>query len=215
MKKIFLILGIFVMLFTIGLSVSAKTNQLHTITLDKNNGVYNIILDTDDISNVVRKVVSDNEIILELSGITSSDTINALYRGTDAIDNLVIENAGFNRLKIYVSAPNIKSSSVIMKPALGHASIVGEPFPWNKVLWSLFVLVISAVGIANVVNRTREENNLFIKHDIKEREIQMYKKYKRSFDEGINLYPKDIKMQNMLKKIDRRIDERLSVLSKK
>ena len=214
MKKTFLILGILAAFFVTCLSVNAKTNQLHTITLENNNGNFNIVLDTDSISKVTRKVVSDNEIVLELSGITSADTVNALYKGTEAVDNLVIENAGLNKLKIYISAQNIKNSSVIMNPESGDISLVGESFPVDKALWSIFVLAALGLIIRKSVKRTNEENSLSIKRDIKEREIEMYRKYRRSLDEGISLSSKDTKMNNMLKKIDRKIDERLSVISR-
>ena len=70
MKKTFLILGFLIALVISGLDVVAKTNQLHTITLERNNGSYNIILSTDIISKVTRKVISNNEIVLELPGVT-------------------------------------------------------------------------------------------------------------------------------------------------
>ncbi len=211
MKNIFLILGFLIAFVITGLNVSAKTNQLHTITLEKNGGNYNIILDTDSISKVTRKVVSDNEIVLELSGITSSDTINALYKGTDAIDNLVVEHAGLNKLKIYVSAQNIKTSSVIMQPVNGAETLVGESFPADKAVWSVFVLVVLGVVIKRSIKRTKEENEISIKRDIKDREIALYKQYRRSLEEGVSLNTKDPKMHNILRKIDRKIDERLSM----
>lgn len=211
MKKTFLILGFLIAFVITGLNVSAKTNQLHTITLERNNGSYNIILDTDSISKVTRKIISDNEIVLELSGITSADTVNALYKGTEAIDNLVIEQAGINKLKIYVSAQNIKSSSVVMQPAIGAQTLVGESFPADKVVWSVFVLVVLGAVIRHSIKKIKEDNEITIKRDIKDREIALYRQYRRSLDEGISLPSKDAKMQNILKKIDRKIDERLSM----
>ena len=211
MKKAFLILGFLTAFLIAGLNVSAKTNQLHTITLEKNGGNYNIILDTDSISKVSKKVLSDNEIVLELSGITSSDTVNALYKGTDSIDNLVIEHAGLNKLKIYVSAQNIKTSSVIMQPVNGTETLVGESFPADKAVWTVFVLVVLGVVIKRSIRRANEDESLAIKRDIKDREIALYRQYRRSIDEGVSLPVKDAKMQNILKKIDRKIDERLSM----
>ena len=211
MKKTFLVLGLIIVFIVTGLAVNAKTNQLHTITLEQSNGSYNIILDTDSISKVTRKVISNNEIVLEISGITSTDTVNALYKGTGAIDNLVVENAGLNKLRIYVSAQNIKSSSVIMQPAMGTETIVGETFPVNKAVWSVFVLVVLGVVIRRSIKRTKEDNDILIKRDIKDREIAMYRQYRRSLDEGVSLPSKDTKMKNILKKIDRKIDERLSM----
>ena len=214
MKKTFLILGFLIAFVFMGLNVAARANQLHTITFEKNNGSYNIILDTDSISKVSRKVLSDNEIELQLFGVTSSDTVNALYKGSDTIDNLIIENAGLNKLKVYVSAPNIKSSSVIMNPADGAQTLVGESFPVDKAIWTLFVLAVLCVVVSRSIKRTNEENSLLIKKDIKDREIALYRQYRKSMDEGTSISPKNPNMQNILKKIDRRIDERLSLLTK-
>ena len=100
MKKIFITFSfIFVFIFTC-LSVSAKTNMLHTITLEKNGNGYNILLKTDSNAKVTKKTLADNEIVIDLAGIKSSDTVNALYKGTDNIDNLIVESTGKNNLKI-------------------------------------------------------------------------------------------------------------------
>ena len=211
MKKTFLILGFIFTLIIGGLRVSAKTNQLHTITLEKNNGNYNIVLNTDSVTKVAKKVLSGNEVLIELSGVTPPETVNALYKGTESIDNLVIENAGFNKLKIYVSAQNIKDASVIMEPNTGAKTVVEDTFPLDKTIWSVFVLVVLGAIVKHSIERTNEDNSLLIKHDIKDREIALYKQYRQSIDEGISLSPKDAKMQNMLKKIDRKIDESLSM----
>ncbi len=215
MKKIFLILG-FLIAFTLSvISADAKTNQLHTITLENNGESYNIVLDADFVPQVTKKIVSDSELILKLSGITSADTVNALYKGTEHVDNLVIENAGLNNLNIYINAPNIKSSSVMVQPLNGQKTLVGESFPADKVIWSVFVLIVLATVAKRSVRKTNEDSNILIKRDIKDREIALYKQYRRSLDEGINIRPKDIKMKNMLKKIDRKIDERLSLSLRK
>ena len=214
MKKIFLILGLLIAFVFMGLNVTAKANQLHTITFEKNNGSYNIILDTDNMSKVSRKVLSDNDIVLQLSGVSSSDTVNALYKGAGTIDNLIIENAGLNKLKVYVSAPNIKSSSIIMNPADGVQTLVGESFPVDKAIWTLFVLVVLGVVIKRSIKRTNEDNSMLIKKDIKDREIALYRQYRKSMEEGTSLPLKNPNMKNILKKIDRKIDERLSLLTK-
>lgn len=211
MKRTFLILGFLITLLLTGSLCKANANQLHTITLEKTNGSYNIILDTDSISKVTKKVISDNEIVLNLSGISSTDTINALYKGNTTIDNLVIENAGLNKLKIYISAANIKSASVLMQPNNGTRTLVGENFPVQKAIWSIFVLTILGYVIKCSIVRTKEENSLLIKRDIKDREIALYKKYKQNIDEEMSLPYKDARLKNILNKIDRKIDERLSM----
>ena len=213
MKRIIITFSfLFVFIFTC-LSVSAKTNMLHTITLEKKASGYNIVLKTDSATKVTKKTLADNEIVLDLAGIKSSDTVNALYKGTDSIDNLIVESTGKNNLKIYITAPNIRNSSVLTQSINGENKIVSESFPIDKTLWATFVLVVFGVIFAICKKDTEEENKLTIKKDIKEREIALYKQYRKNFEEDMNLNPKNIKMRSMIKKIDRKIDERLTNMS--
>lgn len=211
MKKIFLIFGFLITFSFTGLTVNAKANYLHTVTLEKNNTGYNVILGSDKIAKVTKKTPSENELILELNGITSSDTVNALYKGTNNIDGLVIENIAPNKLKIYITAENIKNSSIIMNPAIGESTIVGETIPIEKVLWIGFVLALFAVIFKVSKNISEEDNKILIKKDIKDREIELYRKYRNELEKSTSIHSnKDVRMKKMLKKIDRKIDERLT-----
>lgn len=214
MKKVFLILGFIIAFLATGSYVSAKTNLLHSITFEKNIESYNIILDTDSMSKVTRKVETDNNLVLELSGVTSSDTVNVLYKGIASINNLVIENSGLNKLKIYISAPDINSATVILQPVSGNIAIAKSDFPVNKIIWTLLVVAILGFVVRKSLNHSQDNNSVLIKHDIKEREIELYRQYKNSLDNPVSLQSKDVKMKSIIKKIDRKIDERLSLLSK-
>ncbi|MBP3821271.1 hypothetical protein J6G99_06470 [bacterium] len=209
MKKLFLILTI----IFIGLAGNAKSNYLHSITLEKNSNSYNIILNSDEIAKVTRRAPSDNSLILELSGIKSADTVNALYKGASNIDNLVIENNSHNKLKIYISAQNIKDASIIMEPLNGSASVLDESFPLNKILLGVLALAMFSAVFVFAKKSAKKEDDILIKKDIKDREIEMYKKYRKSLEQDISINSKkELHMRNMLKKIDRKIDERLSSL---
>ena len=213
MKKILVIFGL---LFTFALTclcVQAKGNYLHSVTLERNSEGYNVIFNTDKITKVVRKAVSDNELVLELSGITSADTVNALYKGTSNIDNLVIENTDSNKLRVYITAPDIRNSSVIIEPEDGIETLVNETFPTERVLWCGFVLLAFAVMFKIAKNVSEQDSKILIKKDIKDREIELYRKYKKCFDTNMNVTSiRDMRMKNMLKKIDRKIDERLTAV---
>ena len=99
MKKGFILFGFLITFILSGLAAFASGNYLHTITLEKSNTGYNVILGSDSMAKVMKKTPSDNELVLELSGITSTDTVNALYKGTNSIDGLVVENIDSNKLK--------------------------------------------------------------------------------------------------------------------
>ena len=211
MKKLFLIFTFLITFIFTSAIVKAEDNNLHTITLEKNTNGYNIILGSDKIAKVSKKAPSENELILTLTGVGSAGTVNAIYKGTNSIDSLIIENAGQNKLRVHINADNIKNSTLIIDPVYGDPSIVGETLPIDKILWSVFVLVMFAVIFKVTKEITEEEDKILIKKDIKDREIELYRRYKQEFvtnpDMGLS---KDFRMKKMMKKIDRKIDERLT-----
>lgn len=211
MKKGFLIFGFLTTFIFSGLAVFAQGNYLHTITLEKNNTGYNVILGSDNLAKVNKKTPSDNELVLELSGITSSDSVNALYKGTSNIEGLVVENIDNNKLKITVNADNIKNSTVIINPANGESTIVGETIPTDKILWIMFVLALFAVIFKVSKDLSEEDDKILIKKDIKDREIELYRRYRNELvSNPVINSQQDLRMKRMMKKIDRKIDERLT-----
>ena len=211
MKRLFLIFTFLITFAFTTLTVKAAGNNLHTITLEKNNNGYNIVLGSDKIAKVVKKTPANNELIMEVTGISSSETVNAIYKGTNSIDGLVIENTAPNKLKIYITAENIKNSTVMMESLNGETTIVGESIPVDKILWAVFVLGLFCVIFKVSKEITEEDDKLLIKKDIKDREIQMYRKYRSemAINPGIDNHT-DLRMRKILKKIDRKIDERLT-----
>lgn len=211
MKKGFILFGFLITFILSGLAAFASGNYLHTITLEKSNTGYNVILGSDSMAKVMKKTPSDNELVLELSGITSSDTVNALYKGTNSIDGLVVENIDSNKLKITVNAENIKNSTVIINPINGQSAIVGESLPVDKVLWIGFVMALLAVIVKVSKKLTEEDDRILIKKDIKNREIELYRRYRNEMVTNPSINNRqDMRMKRMLKKIDRKIDERLT-----
>ncbi len=184
---------------------------MHTITLEKNNTGYNIILGSDNLAKVSKKSPSDNELILELRGITPSESVNALYKGSANIDSLVVENIDSNKLRITVNAENIKNSTVIIDPADGLSTIVGETVPADKILWIMFVLALFAVIFKVSKDISEDDNKILIRKDIKDREIEMYRRYRQELiSNPVINSNQDMRMKRMMKKIDRKIDERLT-----
>jgi hypothetical protein len=211
MKRIILILTFLITFAFSTLAVTAAGNNLHTITLEKNNTGYNIVLGSDKIAKVVKKTPANNELIMEITGITSSETVNAIYKGTNSIEGLIIENTAPNKLRISITAENIKNSTVMMESLNGETTIVGETVPVDKILWAVFVMALFGVIFKVSKDITEEDDKILIKKDIKDREIQMYRKYRSemSINTGIDNRT-DLRMRKMVKKIDRKIDERLT-----
>ena len=212
MKKIFLMIFTFLIAFGFSsVSARASSNYLHTITLEKNNTGYNVLLDADKSVKVSKTTPSDKELILELNGITSAEGVNALYRGINNIEGLVVENTAPNKVKVYITADNISNSTIFMNTANGDQMIIGENIPTDKLLWVAFAIAILAV-VFKMSKKIAEEDRSLIKRSIKDREIELYRHYQAQMAATPTIHPyQDIRMKKMLKKIDRKIDERLSM----
>lgn len=83
--------------------------------------------------------------------------------------------------------------------------------PLDKILWITFVMGLFAVIFRVSKKISEEDDKILIKKDIKDREIELYRKYRSEMETNtsINMH-KDLRMKKMLKKIDRKIDERLT-----
>ncbi len=211
MKKLFSMFTFLIVFLFSGSIVKAADNNLHTITLEKNNAGYNIILGSDKVAKVTKKTPSENELVMTLYGVSSSETVNALYKGTNNINSLIIENSAPNKLKVYIKAENIKDSTIMIEPIVGETTIVAESVPLDKVLWVVFVLSLFAVIFKVSKDISEDEDKIFIKKDIKDREIELYRKYKSQNFATANISSNsEFRMKKMIKKIDRRIDDRLT-----
>ena len=210
LKKLFLIFTFLIAFIFTNTAAFAAGNYLHTITLENTDSGYNIILGTDKLAKVSKKTPSENELVMELSGIVSAETVNAIYKGSNNIDGFVVENAGANKLRIHITAPNIKNSTIMIEPINGVPTIVGDSFPIDKVLWIMFGLALVAVVCKISKDITDEDDKPLIRKDIKEREIEMYKKYRSELASNPISMSEDFRMKRIMKKIDRKIDERLT-----
>ncbi|MCM1338159.1 MAG: hypothetical protein NC191_00630 [Muribaculaceae bacterium] len=211
MKKLVSIFMFLIMLIFSSAAAFAAGNNLHTITLEKNNLGYNIILGSDKVAKVTKKTLSENELILTLYGVSSSESVNAIYKGINNINSLIIENTSPNKLKVYIKADDIKNSTIMIEPIIGETTIVAESLPLDKVLWVVFVLALFAVIFKVSKDISEDEDKILIKKDIKDREIELYRRYKSGGFVGAELSAgSDLRMRKMIKKIDRRIDERLA-----
>ena len=71
-------------------------------------------------------------------------------------------------------------------------------------------LALEQEEIDDLRDIAEEDDKILIKKDIKDREIQMYKKYRSMRYENQSIDSRrSVRMNAMLKKIDRKIDERL------
>lgn len=175
MKRIFLTLTI---LF-FGLAVQASENFLHTVVLEGTDDGYNIILKSDELPQVKKSIKGNDNIVLDVKGITTSAAVNAIYKSTNTVNSLIVENVANDELKIYIQAKDISKATIMAQTKSGEPVILSERFPLEKVLWSFAVLVILAVLAKSAKSITDYENSLVIKKDIKDREIELYRNFQK------------------------------------
>ena len=178
MKKFILILTILLM----GLCSNAAENYLHTIILEGTNDGYNIVLKSDSKPVVKKYVKGSDNLSLDIKGITTSKSVNAIYKNTDEINSLVVENISNNEIKIYITAKDIANATILSQAKNAAPIILSERFPVEKVIWSIAVLFILAFVIKSAKSITDYENSITIKKDIKQREIELYKNFQRELD---------------------------------
>lgn len=171
-----------VILFTflfIGLAVNATENFLHTIILEGTDDGYNIVLKSDTVPNVTKKIKGNNNLILSVKGIKTSKTVNAIYKSTSDVNSLIIENISDNEFKVYIQAKDISKATIIAQTKDNQSLILSERFPTEKVAWSIAVFIILGMLIKSAKAFVDYENSLIIKKDIKDREIELYRSFQR------------------------------------
>ena len=161
------------------MSANASENLLHTIVLEGTDDGYNIVLKSDETPIITRSIKSNNNLVLDVKGITTSNSVNAIYRSTSDINGLIVENVSNDELKIYIQAKDIAKSTIMSQSGDNEPVIVSERFPLEKLIWTLAVFGILAVVIKSAKALTDYENSIVIKKDIKDREIELYRNFQR------------------------------------
>ena len=175
MKRIILVLTILFM----GLAARASENYLRTVVVEGTDDGYNIILKTDDLPEVKKTVKGSDNITLDVKGITTSSSVNAIYKSTASVNGLIVENVADDELKIYIQAKDIAKATIMAQTSSGEPVILSERFPVEKVLWSIAVLGILAMVVKSAKAITDYENSIVIKKDIKDREIELYRNFQK------------------------------------
>lgn len=175
MKRIILVLTILFM----GLVANASENYLRTVVVEGTDDGYNIILKTDALPEVKKTVKGSDNITLDVKGITTSSSVNAIYKSTANVNGLIVENVADDELKVYIQAKDIAKATIMAQTSSGEPVILSERFPVEKVLWSIAVLAILAAVVRSAKAITDYENSIVIKKDIKDREIELYRNFQK------------------------------------
>ncbi len=165
-----------------GLAVNASENYLRTVVVEGTDDGYNIILKADGMPTIKKTVKDSNNIILDVKGISTSAAVNAIYKSTSDVSNLIVENVADDELKVYIKAKEVSKATIMAQTLTGEPVILSERFPVEKILWSLVVLIILGMIIKSAKSITDYENSIVIKKDIKDREIELYRNFQKELE---------------------------------
>ena len=177
LKKILLIFTL-IITFTINTSY-ASTNFLNSVVLEKGEDGYNIILRSDDTAKVKKSFQSTDKIVLTLSGITTSNDFNTMYKNTSDVNNIVVENSDTGAIKIYIQAPGISKANIVFDTPNSAPIPVGDSFASEKTAWCVVSIALLLMVMRSAKN-IKTGNALYDLHQqvVREREMEMYQNFK-------------------------------------
>jgi|GEM_PF-755985 len=180
----------FIIIFTFtALSAFAATNYLNSVVLEKKDNNYNIILRSDNQAKVRKIVQSSDRIILSLKGIDAANTLSTLYKDTSDVNSLVVENTGNNELRIYIQAPEISKANIVFETPASAPMAVDANSTFKNVIWSFLILAFIVIIAKSTRMLNKYEKNTDINRSIKDREVEMYKNFKREMAVMQNMKP--------------------------
>ena len=194
MKKLILLFTALIMTIS---TVCASDNLLNTVILEGTDGGYNVVLRTDSVASVKKTVNSDNKITLDVKGVTSANSISTLYKNTSQANTVIVENTGNNSVRIQIQAKEISNSNIIFDTPASAPVVVTDSVSHNTIAWSIVAFIaLCGVFIKLCSIKGEPEENVIreaIEKDMRDREIKMYKTYKR---EMLTIPSIDYKIKN-------------------
>lgn len=204
MKKLFLILAIFMLNIIPAL---AGDNYLNTVILEGSERGYNIILRSDSLANVKRISEGQNRLTLDIKGLSASNNISTLYRNTSDDSSVIVENTGANSVKVHINAKDAANSNIIFDTPASSPVVVSDSVSKNMLLWSVFAFcALSLVFLMskNIKDDPHEEIAEALQKNMRDREIEMYKKYRKDLltIPSIDYKIKNPRVQNIIRRAD-------------
>lgn len=174
LKRILLIIFLF-----IGLAAFAGENYLNSVVIENNDNGTFIILRTDSVAKLKKKIETKDKIVLTVKGVTQSPDINTLYKNTADIDGVTIQNDGNNELKLYIQAPDISSANIVFDTPNASPVLLTQGVKTKKVAWSVisFILLLFAMNSAKYTSQKSKMKDINIIN--KEREKALYKSFQK------------------------------------
>lgn len=176
MKKILLNLILTVTLLTS--TAFASDNSLSAVILEGTPGGYNVILRTDKVTTVKKSIQPDGALLLDLKNISTAINLDTKYINTRNVNNMVVENAGNNEVKIYIQAQNIEKADIIFDTPASAPVIVSDGLSKKQIGWIGAAFLLTCLMAGSFKKSVEKDEKLTLKNDLTEREIRMYRELK-------------------------------------
>lgn len=204
MKKLILIITIFLLTVT---SAFAGDNYLNTVILEGTDGGYNVILRSDNLAGVKKISQGQNKLTLDIKGVSTANNLTTMYRNTSDADSVIVENSGPNSVKVHINAANASNSNIIFDTPASSPVVVSDAISSNTLIWSIVAFIgLSCIFFMskNIKDDPHEEIAEAIQKNMRDREIEMYKNYRK---ELLTIPSIDYKVKNpRVKEAIRRAD---------
>lgn len=190
-------------------------NYLNSVVISKTENGKSIVLRTDESAKIKKTVENNDRIVLSLKEVKKSPDINTLYKNTNDVSGLVIQNDGNNDLKIYIDAPDISKANVIFETPDSTPISAVEGINYEKTIWSIisfFILLIVMASAKNIVEKPVKPD---INELIKEREKALYKNFQKevasipSINYSLKGYRKHVLKGETIRSYENRVSAKL------
>lgn len=204
MRKLLILISI---LLINAVAVFASDNLLNTVILEGTAGGYNIVLRSDSIAAVKRIISSDDKLTLDIKGLTSADNLSTIYKNTSAANSVIVENAGSSEVKIHIQAKDIVKANIIFDTPASAPVVVSDSISKDVIAWSALAFVVLCFVFAkskNIIDNPEEDIAEAIQKNMRDREIAMYKNYKKELMTipSIDYKIKDPRVQVAIRRAD-------------
>lgn len=176
MKKIFL--NLIFTLIMLSSAALAADNSLHAVILEGTDNGYNVILRTDKVSGVKKTVQADGTLLIDVKNTSTSVNMDTKYINTRDVNNVIVENAGGNEVKIYVQGKNADKADIIFDTPASAPVVVSDGISKKQITWIAAAFLMICIMSGSFKKSVEKDEKVTLRNDLTEREIKMYKDLK-------------------------------------
>lgn len=156
----------------------AADNSLHAVILEGTDNGYNVILRTDKVSGVKKTVQADGTLLIDVKNTSTSVNMDTKYINTRDVNNVIVENAGGNEVKIYVQGKNADKADIIFDTPASAPVVVSDGISKKQITWIAAAFLMICIMSGSFKKSVEQDEKVTLRNDLTEREIKMYKDLK-------------------------------------